>query len=549
MADGNAALVTRGSDLVARLSKDLMRQSGFSSLTLSIYDTAWLAMIINKSGEGSGWLFPESFAYLLENQGSDGGWDPLQQSTRSLGYPNSLWLTDCIIHSLAALLALCRHARGPDPPADVSSRMLGFELLMPVHLLLLQEEGIGFEFSSKAELFRKFQEASAVDLDWLYDKAPCQVPLFSLEAYIGKLDFSRLSHLPTSTGVAASPASTAAFLIHSPRWSTQCEAYLRHVVIRGPGKGNGSVPGVFPLEVFEPTWVLATLLENRFTKEHLGAVQVDLLLQFLYRNWEDDGVIGATKAFFPDADDTSRILTLLNLNGYNLSPVGLVARFEVEDCFATFDTKMPKRVKSISVNGNVLCSLLQCPTPSAFVPQIEKVARFLCNQWRTHPTDIQDHWNISFYYTLMRMAQPLSLLMSAHNQNRLSLSLDLVQSLAPDCLRGIRAWILANQHADGTWGRLPCSEETAYAVVALAHIKSSHVVPANKVSVDPAIHRAMRVLWQACVSKCPSPDRLWTGKVLHGISSVSEAYMLAALRIGMNHVSLADSSPPYRESL
>ncbi|RAH78357.1 hypothetical protein BO86DRAFT_402900 [Aspergillus japonicus CBS 114.51] len=368
MADGNAALVTRGSDLVARLSKDLMRQSEFSSLTLSIYDTAWLAMIINKSGEGSGWLFPECFAYLLENQGSDGGWDPLQQSTRSLGYPNSLCLTDCIIHSLAALMALCRHARGPDPPADVSSRILdarsflhqklsiwtledithlGFELLMPVHLLLLQEEGIKFEFPSKVKLFRKFQEAYAVDLDWVCDEAPCQVPLFSLKAYIGKLDFSRLGHVPTSACVAASPASTTAFLIDSPRWSAQCEAYLRHIVIRGPGKGNGSVPGVFPLELFEPTWVLATLLENGFTKEHLGAAQVDCFFS-------------SSKAFFPDADDTSRILTLLNLNGYNLSPVGLVARFEVEDCFATVDTKMPKRVKSISVNGNVLCSLLQC---------------------------------------------------------------------------------------------------------------------------------------------------------------------------------------------
>ncbi|PYI24701.1 hypothetical protein BO99DRAFT_448377 [Aspergillus violaceofuscus CBS 115571] len=520
-------------------------------------------MIINKSGDGSGWLFPESFAYLLESQGSDGGWDPLQQSTRSLGYPNSLWLTDCIIHSLAALLALCRHARGPDPPADVSPILgarsflhqklsiwtledithLGFELLMPVHLLLLQEEGIKFEFPSKVKLFRKFQEASAVDLDWLYDEAPCQVPLFSLEAYIGKLDFSRLSHLPTSSGVAASPASTAAFLIHFPRWSAQCEAYLRRIVIRGPGKGNGSVPRVFPLELFEPTWVLATLLEVGFTKEHLGAAQVDLLLQFLYRNLKDDGVIGATKAFFLDAEDTSRALMLLNLNGYNLSPVSLVTRFEVEDCFATFDTKISKHVKSISVNGNMLYSLPQYPTPSTIVPQIEKVARFLCKQWRTHSTEIQDHWNISFYYTLMRIAQPLALLMSAHSQNRLSLSLDLFQGLAPDCLQGIRTLILAHQHADGTWGRLPCPEETAYAVVALAHIKSSHVIPADEGSLDPAMHRATRVLWQACVSKCPSPDRLWTGKVLHGISSVREAYMLAALRIGMNHVSLADSNP------
>jgi hypothetical protein len=52
------------------------------------------------------WLFPECFEYLLEHQNVEGGWDPLEQAIRTAKYPVNVWLPDCIIHSLAALLAL-----------------------------------------------------------------------------------------------------------------------------------------------------------------------------------------------------------------------------------------------------------------------------------------------------------------------------------------------------------------------------------------------------------------------------------------------------------
>ncbi|KAE8423113.1 terpenoid cyclases/protein prenyltransferase alpha-alpha toroid [Aspergillus pseudocaelatus] len=551
-------LVQRARDLVHRISKEVHSEYGLSSMAPSIYDTAWLALVPDKTAEQSRWLFPESFAYLLETQNPNGGWDPLEQSSRAVKYPDSLWLPDCIIHSLAALLALCRHFRlagcqGSNIPEDALARIFhakrfldeklaawtlegtthfGFELLIPVLLQLLSDEGLSFDFPVKEELLVRYEKASIIDLNWLYD-GPCQVPLLSLEAFIGKLDFSKLEHLVSDGGILASPASTAAYLIYAPKWSEKCETFLRHVVTNGQGQGNGALGGVFPLELFEPSWVLTALLENRFTADNLGVDQVDSIIRIIHGSL-NEGVTGATRVWLPDADDTSRALLTLNLQGYQISPKGLVDKFEVGHCVETFDNRMPNRVNSVSVNASVLSSLLHSPDPSAFTAQIEKVARFICSRWKA-TGKFEDHWNISEYYGIMHMAQSLTLLLVKQAQGALPsisvISYNLIHDTVPSCLREALDYILKNQHGDGSWGELHCNEETAYAVVSLAHL-GSHlaVVGENDWKTDLAIARGKQFLLEHWKHGNNNPDRVWTGKILHGIAYVGEAYILAALK-------------------
>ncbi|KAF7590873.1 hypothetical protein BBP40_002287 [Aspergillus hancockii] len=550
-------LVQRARDLVHRISKEITFEYGLSSMAPSIYDTAWLALVPDKTAEQHRWLFPESFAYLLEHQNPDGGWDPLEQSTRAVKYSDSLWVPDCIIHSLAALLALCRHFRlaaceESGLPEDALARIFrakrfldkklsawtlegtthfGFELLIPVLLQLLSEEGVSFDLPVKEELLVRYEKASSIDLSWLYN-GPCQVPLLSLEAFIGKLDFSKLEHLISDGGIIASPASTAAYLIYAPKWSDKCEAFLRHVVANGQGQGNGAV--------------LTALLENGFTAANLGVDQVDSILKVIHKSL-DEGVTGATHVFLPDADDTSRALTTLNLQGYQISPKGLVDKFEVDHCFETFDNRMPNRVTSVSVNGNVLSSLLHSPDPSVFTAQIEKVTRFICSRWKAIGK-LEDHWNISEYYGIMHMAQSLILLLVKQAQCALPsisvISYDLIYDAVPSCLREALDYLLMNQHEDGSWGELHCNEETAYAVVALANL-GSHlaVVGENDWKVDLAIARGKKFLLEHWVPGNKNPDRVWTGKVLHGLAYVGEAYILAALKV--NRVNLAGTRRIY----
>ncbi|KAE8376871.1 terpenoid cyclases/protein prenyltransferase alpha-alpha toroid [Aspergillus bertholletiae] len=558
-------LVHWARELVHRISNEIKFEYGLSSMAPSIYDTAWLALVPDRRVGQNRWLFPESFTYLLEHQNPDGGWDTLEQSTRVAKYSDSLWQPDCIIHSLAALLALCQHFRlaacqGSGLPEDALARIFrakrfldkklsawvlegtahfGFELLIPVLLQLLSEEGLSFDFPVKEELLTRYEKASSIDLNWLYD-GPCQVPLLSLESFIGKLDFSRLEHLVSNGGIIASPASTAAYLIYAPKWSDKCEAFLRHVVTNGQGQGNGAAGGVFPLEIFEPSWVLTALLENGFTAYNLGLDQVDSILRVIHKSLVE-GVTGATHVFLPDADDTSRALTTLNLQGYQISPKGLVDKFEVSHCFETFDSRMPNRVTSVSVNANVLSSFLHGPDPSVFTAQIEKIARFICSQWQA-PGRLEDHWNMSEYYGIMHMAQSLILLLVKQAQGALPsisvVSYGLIHDTIPSCLREVLDYLLKNQHEDGSWGQLHCNEETAYAIVALANLGSHlSVVGGNDWKVDLAIAWGKQFLLEHWVPGNKNPDRVWTGKVLHGLVYVGEAYILAALKV--NRVNLA----------
>ncbi|KAL2864292.1 terpene synthase family protein [Aspergillus lucknowensis] len=560
-----AIIVSHARALVERIASEIKSEYGLSSMAVSIYDTAWLAMVRKETVTGSQWLFPECFRYILDHQDADGGWDPLCQSTRAAPYPDSIWVPDCIVHSLAALLALCRRFRftATDIPPDGLSRIFrakrfldvklsilnldrirhfGFELLVPVLLQLLGDEGLEFDFPVKDELLLRYEKASSVDVEWLYDASgPCKVPLFCLEAFLGKVDFGRLSHLVSpKAGITGSPASTAAYLIHSDSWSNEAELYLRRVIQDGQGLGDGSVGGVFPLEIFESSWVLTALLENGFTTEILGRENVEKILGVIHETFTD-GVIGATHAFFPDADDTSRASTTLNLHGYHISLGYMVQRFETEQCFETFDDQLPNRVTSVSVNGNVLGSLLHSPDRDSFASQIEKVATFLCTRWEEQEGKLQDHWNMSEFYGILHLAQSLTLLLTTHERGDLpSNPTDPTRQIVPTTLSQILNHLLTKQNPDGSWGELHCAEETAYAIIALTHLGTHPAVLGEMESrVDLAIARGKQFLLEVWVPGNRIPDRVWTGKILHGIAYVGEAYILAALKV--NRINLASA--------
>lgn len=240
--------------------------------SIAVYDTAWLSMIRNENAtHKSSWLFPECFEYLLDNQHANGGWE------------SYISYVDGIINTLPSLLAMLKHREITENDVEettLNSRDLhkridraiaylqkkfehwdvqachhvGFEILIPALLQSLSEYGILFEFPGRQtlETFNR-QKLSKFNPRQIYEQKTSI--LHSLEALIGHIDFTKLSHHKTFGSMMASPSSTAAYLMNIDHWDIEAEHYLRKVVRCGGGNGKGGVPSAYPCLIFQTTWV------------------------------------------------------------------------------------------------------------------------------------------------------------------------------------------------------------------------------------------------------------------------------------------------------
>lgn len=254
---------------------DGIKSASLCSITTAIYDTAWLSMVSKTSSGVDRWLFPEAFRYLHSQQLPDGGW--MSYATRE----------DVILDFLAALLALKRHQGSSN--ADVlpasstagtklqdtiaraiqylenslqglefdGSLQAGFEILVPALLNMPEDEDVHLSFPRKSSLLAISQvKMETFTPDLFYGMIETTL-LHSLEALIGRIEFDRIRYRKIHGSMMGSPASTAANLMDVFEWDKKAAMYLRRVVLDGPGKGNGSFPGVFPSPVFELSWVLS----------------------------------------------------------------------------------------------------------------------------------------------------------------------------------------------------------------------------------------------------------------------------------------------------
>ncbi|KAL2833006.1 hypothetical protein BDW59DRAFT_157147 [Aspergillus cavernicola] len=549
-------LSQRATKLVHRIATAINTDHGVSSMAYSIYDTAWVSMIIKTGEKGPGWLFPECFDFLLKEQRSSGEWSSFSAADLARTPSSDILIPDILIHTLAGLLALCLHSQNRDCingtlPYNILGRIsrakesanaklqkwkvsetkhFGFQLLIPVLLQRLKDEqGISFSFPGEEELLSIYNAARQMDIEWLYTEK-CSVPLLCYEGFLGKIDFARISHQISAEGLGALPASTAAYLLYAPIWSNECEEYLRNVIYNGSGQGTGGVAPIFPLTIFESSWVLTTLLENGFSTHELGKDNVDTIIRFLSKQLDlNGGRVGATTTWVADADDTGRALTALYLHGYNPSLDSLISNHEVDTYFQTFFGRIPNAVPSISVNSNVLNALLSSPEPPE--QQIIKCVKYLCESWGNDIVCPGDHWNTSEYYAILHMSFSLVKFRIARSWGILSTErkvMDMVDSTLSKC----REYTLKTQNEDGSWGKRHSSEESAYAVLVLANLLKLDGTAKEQRIIRFGIESGKRYLarW-----KGPDPsDLVWTGKVWLADLFIQEAYVLAALRVNIS---------------
>lgn len=248
--------------LLRRMLEDYRTQRGVCSVSGSVYCTAWVSMVAKPVDGDLVWLFPTSFQYICDHQQKSGGWEGGD-------------FIDEILTSLACLISLKKHEKFENEPSVLSDRIDGaiiflrdrltawdirkadrvaFEILVPTMLNLLEREGIRFEFPNFNTLLEiKEEKLSKFSFDQLYNY-PTPM-LFSLEAYIGMIDFDKVKHHLSDGGMMCSPSSTAAYLMNVSEWDDRAEAYLTDAVSNGRRNGEGVVAMVYPMSTFEFAWV------------------------------------------------------------------------------------------------------------------------------------------------------------------------------------------------------------------------------------------------------------------------------------------------------
>jgi hypothetical protein len=272
MEPGRGAECPTPHDLISSIAYSCSNLAKFSTFTTTIYDSAWLSMIYKRDLEQrrdqQSMLFPVCFDFILKEQRSDGGWQC---------YGSHF---DGILNSLAALLALVTHRRlrgvqfgtvhlGHRIESAESSIQdllrkwdltvtvqVGFEVLVTGLLTQLRSSGFEFRFPASPGLKSLYERKMQHFVPDLIYSGKQTTFLHSLEALVGVINFDRVRHhCSEETGIMASPAATAAYLIHSTVWDLRAEKYLRMVLEAYSASGGGGVPSAFPTPIFEITWV------------------------------------------------------------------------------------------------------------------------------------------------------------------------------------------------------------------------------------------------------------------------------------------------------
>ncbi|KAF1962415.1 hypothetical protein CC80DRAFT_160637 [Byssothecium circinans] len=392
-------------------------------MSCAIYDTAWISMVSKVISDGKRWLFPQSFDYLLSMQSEDGSW-------RADGTPSQV---DGIFYTAASLLSLHRHRLEPLNTAvhaidDIERRIhrataslatqltewdvaatvhVGFEIIVPSLLDMLRAENLlpDFQFSGGVILGQlNSAKLSKFEPGMLYSRK-ASTAVHSLEVFIGKVDFDKLSHHKSNGSTMGSPSSTAAYLIHTSHWDDEAEAYLRHVVAAGAGKGSGAVPSAFPSAYFEYTWMLSAMLSAGFSMSELGCIATEEMVSMLRcALTTNNGILGFAPSLPPDADDTAQCIVCLRRLGRTASPDAMIKCFESTTHFRTY---FSERNPSFTANCNVLSALLAQTDVSRYSDQIFDIVGFLCDYWWENDGYIMDKWNLSHHYASLLAVQSM----------------------------------------------------------------------------------------------------------------------------------------------
>ncbi|GAB2662046.1 prenyltransferase/squalene oxidase repeat-containing protein [Nocardia goodfellowii] len=463
------------------------------------YATAAAARLHRDGGP----LFPAARHWLRTHQHSDGSWggriphahDRTVATLAAVAALDGLERDWAVAARRRGARYLCAHGgrwRGS------ATETVGFELIAAYLSERLRSSGLAM--AGLYEL-RELRAAKLAHFPGTATSAGPTTVLYSLEAAEGVIDTDlAVSHLSPDGAMADNPAATAAV------WEATGNAgTLGYLCRAADSTGDGGMPEVYPIDVFEPAWVLYHL-HRAGLRPPSAARQVALLRRRAAAMKPDRPGLGISRDFpVPDSDDTAMVANVLCAYGFDDN--GLLEALLSFERPAHFVGYPYERGTPVSANGRVLEALTR--RGDRFQPQITKVTTFLFDTRRERAW-WNDKWHLSPYYATAQAVFGLA-------------------ATVPRELSRTWRWLVDSQHADGSWGMAGGQpEETAYAVLALDVLEICHGPAARE-----SYQRAHRYL----ADHLPGNDfaELWIGKGLYTPPGVVRAAILAAHTISGRH--------------
>ncbi|XP_052623499.1 ent-copalyl diphosphate synthase 1 [Lactuca sativa] len=302
-------------------------------ITVSAYDTAWVALVQDIDGNGRP-EFPSSLEWIVKNQLSDGSWgDHLIFSAH-----------DRIINTLACVIALTswnvhpgKCQKGLKFLNDNISKLeeenpehmpIGFEVAFPSLIDIARKLDIQVPEDSPAlkEIYARRNLKLTKIPKSLMHKVPTTL-LHSLEG-MPDLEWEKLLKLQCKDGsFLFSPSSTAFALMQTK--DQKCLQYLTDAVT----KFNGGVPNVYPVDLFEHIWVVDRL--QRLGISRYFDSEIKDCVDYIYRYWTKDGICWAKNSNVQDIDDTAMGFRVLRMHGYKVT-TDVFRQFEKDGKFVCF---------------------------------------------------------------------------------------------------------------------------------------------------------------------------------------------------------------------
>ncbi|MBO4207063.1 prenyltransferase/squalene oxidase repeat-containing protein [Micromonospora echinofusca] len=332
---------------------------------------------------------------------------------------------------------------------------------------------------------------------------------------------------PVAGAVGASPAATAAWL-GGPTNNAGDRSVLTYLEDTARRQG-GPVPCTTPITVFERAWVLSTLVR--------AGVPVAVSPKLLAGLGATLGVAGTTTGpgLPTDADTTSVTLYALARLGHPVDPACL-AGYDTGDHFCTWQGEDGW---SVTTNAHVLEALgwhvaNDVRTAVRHRPTVHRLTRWLLDRQQTDGS-WSDRWHSSPYYATFCAA----------------LALDGYAPDTPSIARSLgRAvdWVVASQHADGSWGRWGGTvEETAYALHVLLGVAREDR-PGLRVAVARGLRHLATTDDLMSFSDATAAPPLWHDKDLYHPVRIVRAATLAVWQLAQARSDLVSPalSVPHR---